>query len=70
MIETRIVEKIVSRRFHKYLKMFEKNKSERMLIRKTWNHAIDLRKGLVLKKGKISPLSRIEKEMIQEFVKN
>ena len=70
MIETRIVEKIVSRRFHKYLKMFEKNKSERMLIRKTWNYAIDLRKGLVLKKGKIYPLSRIEKEMIQEFVKN
>ena len=50
--------------------MFEKNKSERMLIRKTWNYAIDLRKGLVLKKGKIYPLSRIEKEMIQEFVKN
>ena len=70
MIETRIVENIVSRRFHKYLKMFEKNKSERMLIRKTWNHIIDLREGLVLKKGKIYPLSRIEKEMIQEFVKN
>ena len=49
----------ISRRFHKYLKIFEKKKSERMLIRKTWDHAIDLREGFVLKKGRIYLLLRI-----------
>ena len=34
LIEIRMVEKIVSRRFYKYLKLFEKKESERMLIRK------------------------------------
>ena len=35
LIEIKTVGRIVSRRFHKYLKMFEKKESERMLIRKT-----------------------------------
>ena len=35
LIEIRTVEEIVPRRFHKYLKMFEKKKSERIPIRKT-----------------------------------
>jgi len=69
-IEIRTVEKIVPRRFHKYLKVFEKKKSERMLTRKTWDYAIDLRKRFVLKKKKIHPLSRIEREKVQKFVKN
>jgi len=45
LIEIRIVEEIVSRRFYKYLKVFEKKESERMLTRKTCDHAIDLREG-------------------------
>ena len=60
-IEIRTVKEIVSRRFHKYLKVFKKKKSERMLTRKTWDHTIDLRESFVLKKRKIYPLSRIEK---------
>ena len=51
------------------MKVFEKKDSERMLMRKAWDHAIDLREGFVLKKGKIYPLSRIEREKMQEFVK-
>jgi len=35
LIEIRIIEEIVLRRFHKYLKVFEKKKSKRMLTRKT-----------------------------------
>ena len=62
-----MVEEIVPRKFHK---LFEKKKSERMLIRKTWDHAIDLRKDLVPKKKKICPLLRIEREKVQEFVKD
>jgi len=52
------------------LKMFEKKKLERILMRKIWDHAIDFRKGFVLKKGKIYLLSRIEREEVHEFVKN
>ena len=53
LIELRATEEMVPRRFHKYLKVFEKKDSERMPTRKTWDHAIDLREGFVLKKGKI-----------------
>jgi len=61
---------MVPRRFHKYLKVLEKKKSERILTRKTWDYVIDLREGFVPKKRKIYPLSRIEREEVQEFVKD
>ena len=54
---------MVPRRFQKYLKVFEKE-LERMLIRKTWNHGIDLRESFVPKKRKIYPLSRIERKKV------
>ena len=41
-----------------------------MLIKKIWDYAINLREGFVPKNKKIYPLSRIEREKIQEFVKN
>ena len=44
-----MIEEIVLRRFHKYLKVFEKKESERMPMKKTWDHAINLRKDFVLK---------------------
>ena len=69
-IEIRAMEEMVLRRFYKYLKMFEKKDSGRMPTRKTWDHAIDLRKGFMPKKGKIYPLSRVEREEVQEFVKD
>ena len=52
------------------MKVFEKKESERMPIKKTWDHAIDLREGFVLKKGKLYPLLRVEREEVQEFVKD
>jgi len=70
LIEIRTVEEMVLRRFYKYLKMFEKKELDRMLMKKIWDHAIDLREGFVPKKGKIYPLSRIKREKIQEFVKD
>jgi len=70
LIELRMTEEMVPRRFHKYLKVFEKKDSERMLIIKAWDHAIDLREGFVPKKGKIYLLSRVEREEVQEFVKD
>jgi len=41
-----------------------------MLARKTWDHAIDLREEFVLKKKKTYPLSRIEREEVQKFLKD
>jgi len=70
LIEFRTVEEMVPRRFYKYLKMFEKKESERMLMSKTWNHTIDFREGFFPKKEKIYLLSRIEREKVQEFVKD
>jgi len=70
LIELRATDEMVPRRFYKYLKMFEKKESERMPIRKAWDHAIDLREGFVPKKSKIYLLSRVEREEVQEFVKD
>ena len=61
LIKIRIVEKIVPRRFHKYLKVFEKKELEKILTIKTWDLVIDLREGFVLRKRKIYLLSRIER---------
>ena len=63
-IELRATEEMVPQRFHKYLKVFEKKDSERMPMRKVWDHAIDLREGFVPKKGKIYPLLRVEREKV------
>ena len=70
LIEMRIVEEMVPGRFHKYLEVFEKKESERMLTRKPQDYTIDLRKRFVTKKGKIYLLSRIEREKVQEFLKD
>ena len=70
LIELRVTNEMVPRWFHKYLKVFEKKDTERMLTRKAWDHAIDLIEGFVPKKGKIYPLSRVEREKVQEFVKD
>jgi len=50
--------------------VFEKKESERMPTRKAWDHVIDLREEFVPKKGKIYSLSRVEREEVQEFVKD
>ena len=39
---------IVSKEFHKWLKVFGKMKSEIMLTRKLWNHAINIREGVMI----------------------
>jgi len=39
-----------------------------MLINKVWDHAIEDKEEFVLKKGKVYPLSREEKEEVHEFI--
>jgi len=43
IIVVRKMEEMVPRWFYKYLKVFEKKESKRMLTMKAWDHAIDLR---------------------------
>ena len=49
--------------------MFGKKQSERMPTRKLWDHMIDVKEGFMLRKGKVYPLSREEREEVREFVK-
>ena len=62
------VRKMVSQRFHKWLKVFEKTESERIPVRKPWDHAINLRENFVPRKGRIYLMLREEKEEVREFV--
>jgi len=48
--------------------VFGKVKSERILVRKVWNHVIDLRDNFRVSKVRVYSLSRNEKEEIQKFV--
>ena len=41
---------------------------ERMPTRKLWDHAIEIKKGFVLRKGKIYPLFSKEREEMYEFI--
>jgi len=59
----------VPEKFHQWIKVFGKKQSERMLIRKVWNHAIEVKEEFVLRKGKMYLLSREEREEVREFIK-
>ena len=39
-----------------------------MPTRKVWDHAIDVKKGFVLRKGKVYPLSREERKEVRKFI--
>jgi len=39
-----------------------------MPTRKTWDYAIDLKKGFTPRKGKVYSLSREEREEVREFI--
>ena len=64
------VEELVPRRFWKWKKVFGKAESERMPVQKPWDHAIELKEGFVLRKGKVYSLSRDEREEVQAFVED
>jgi len=61
---------MVPKKFLKWRKVFEKVKSERMLTRKVWDHAIDLKETFKLQKGRIYPLSKNKREEVQNFVED
>ena len=65
-----VLRKLVPRKFWKWKKVFGKKESERILVRKTWDHAIELKEGFMPRKGKVYLLSREEREKVQKFVKD
>jgi len=58
----RKIEKMVSKKFLKWRKVFGKVESERMPTKNIWDHAIDLKETFKPWKGKIYPLSKNERE--------
>ena len=40
--------KLVLEKFHQWIKVFGKKQSERMPMRKLWDHAIDVKEGFIL----------------------
>ena len=40
-----------------------------MPTRKVWDHAIDVKEGFVLRKGKMYPLLREEREEVRTFIR-
>ena len=66
----RKIEKMVPKKFLKWRKVFGKVELERMLTRKVWDHAIDLKETFKPQKGRIYPLSKNEREEVQNFVED
>ena len=60
---------MVPEKFHQWIKVFGKKQSERMPMRKVWNHVIEVKEVFVLRKGKVYPLSREEREEVREFIR-
>jgi len=60
----------VPKRFWKWKKIFEKKNSERMPVRKVWDHAIELKEGFTPRKRKVYLLSRKERKEVQAFVED
>ena len=66
----RKIEELVPRKFLKWRKVFGKVELERMLTRKVWDHAIDLKETFKPQKGRIYPLSKNKREKVQNFVED
>jgi len=66
----RKIEEMVPEKFLKWRKVFGKVESERMPMRKIWDHAIDLKKIFVPQKEKIYLLFKDKREKVQNFVKD
>jgi len=67
-IDHQKIKTMVPKRFHQWLKVLGKVELERMLVRKVWDHAIDVKEDFRPSKAKVYPLSRNERKEVQKFV--
>ena len=61
--------KLVLQRFYKWIYVFGKKVSEKILMKKMQDHAIELKKEFMLRKEKMYLLSREEREEVCKFIK-
>jgi len=69
-VDYRKIEEIVLQKFLRWKRVFGKVESERMLTRKIWDHAIDLKEIFKPRKGRVYLLSRNKREEVQKFLEN
>ena len=62
------VRKMVPEKFHRSIYIFGKKASKWIPTRKLWNHAIEIKEGFLLRKRKVYPLSREEREEVHKFI--
>jgi len=60
--------KLVPQKFYKWIYVFGKKASEKILTKKLWDYVIETKKGFVSRKGKVYPLSREERGEMCEFI--
>ena len=63
------MKRLVPEKFHRWIKVFGKKQLERMPIWKIWDYTINMKEGFILRKRKVYPLSREEREKVREFIK-
>jgi len=61
--------KLVPECLYKWIQVFGKKQSERMPIRKLWDHTIEVQEEFVPRKGKVYLLLREEREEVHKFIK-
>src|SRR5437899_5216512 len=61
-------QKLVPKEYWRYLNVFSKKSSERMPLRKPWDHGIELKEGFPPKKGHLIPLSTDEQKEVEAFL--
>ena len=61
-------QKLVPHEYWDYLDVFSKSKNECMLLRKPWDHGIDLKEDFLPKKGQLIPLSVDEQKEVEAFL--
>jgi len=66
-VDYRKIEEIVLQKFLRWKRVFGKVESERMLTRKIWDHAIDLKEIFKPRKGRVYLLSRNKREEVQRI---
>ena len=62
------VKELVPKEYHQYLKVFSKEESERIPIKKPWDYVIELKEMFKPKKGRLIPLSHEEQEEVSAFI--
>ena len=59
---------MVPEQFYKQIHIFGKKASERMLMKNLWDHTIEMKEEFILRKRKVYPLLREEREEMCKFI--